>query len=140
MKKGQGKRNGVLPQWGGKPMSIQEIMAYCMQKPGAYQDCPFGPEPVCIRVEKRIFAEIFLTRPWITLKCEPVQGLAWRETFPEQVRRGWHCPPVQQPYHNTVTLDGVISKELLQMMMDHSYARAVKSLSKTAQRRLQKDE
>ena len=93
---------------------------------------PFGPEPVCARVEKRIFAEVYLTKPWVTLKCEPIPGLAWREEYPEQIRRGWHCPPVQQPYNNTITLDGIVSSSLLRHMIDHSYERALKSLTKKA--------
>ena len=117
-------------------MTPQEIIDYGMEKPGAYTDCPFGPEPICLRVEKRIFAEVYFSKPWITLKCEPTQGLAWRQAYPEQVRRGWHCPPVQQPYNNTVTMDGVLSAEILKEMLSHSYDRAVQSLTKAAQERV----
>ena len=111
-------------------MKTQDIIGYCFAKPGAYLDFPFGAEPICARIGKRIFAEIFLTRPWITLKCDPVYGLAMRQTYPDHIRRGYHCPTVQQPYNNTVTLDGTVPDETLAQMMDHSYARALSSLPK----------
>jgi len=111
-------------------MTPQALMEYCLTKPGAYLDCPFGPEPVCARVGGRIFAEIFFGKPWVTLKCEPVYGLLLRERYPDQVRRGYHCPTPQHPYNNTVTLDGVIPVEILHEMLDHSYVRALASLPK----------
>lgn len=117
-------------------MTPQAILDYCMQKTGAYLDCPFGPEPICARVEKRIFAEVFPTREWVTLKCEPMQGLVWREMYPSNVRRGYHCPPVQQPYNNTLTLDGTVPDDVLVTMLDHSYERALKSLTKAAREKL----
>lgn len=103
-----------------------------MQKQGVYLDCPFGPEPICARVGKRIFAEVFPTRMWVTLKCEPMQGLVWREQYPDNIRRGWHCPPVQQPHNNTIALDGTVSDEQLLVMIDHSYDRVLKSLTRAA--------
>lgn len=112
-------------------MTPQELIDYCLTKPGAYLDCPFGPEPVCARIGERIFAEIFYARPWITLKCEPIYGLAFRERYPQQVRRGYHCPTPQHPYNNTVTLDGVIPSDTLREMIDHSYQRALGSLPKS---------
>ncbi len=111
-------------------MSTQEIIDYCLTKPGAYTDTPFGPDPLCARVGKRIFAEIAFSRPWITLKCEPVYGLAMRHAYPEHIRRGYHCPPSQHPYNNTVTLDGTVPDETLREMIDHSYLRALSSLTR----------
>lgn len=111
-------------------MTTQALIDYCAAKPGASLYCPFGPEPLCARAGKRIFAEIFLTRPWITLKCEPAYGLAMRAAYPANIRRGYHCPTPQQPYNNTVTLDGAIPDELLTEMIDHSYARVLKTMRK----------
>ncbi|MEA5016177.1 MAG: MmcQ/YjbR family DNA-binding protein [Candidatus Limiplasma sp.] len=119
-------------------MTPQEILDDCMTKPGAYLDCPFGPEPVCARVERRIFAQVYPGRGWVTLKCEPIQGLAWRERYPQSVRRGYHCPPVQQPYHNTVALDGTVEDGELRAMIAHSYERALKSLTREARARAAK--
>ena len=117
--------------------TLQQILEYCLAKPGAYEDFPFGPEPICVRVEKRIFAELYPTRGWFTLKCEPMQGLVWREQFPDVIRRGYHCPSVQQPYHNTILLANHISPGILHAMMDHSYHRALFSLTKAARARVE---
>ena len=114
-------------------MKTQELMDYCVAKPGAYLDCPFGPEPVCARIGKRIFAEIFLTRPWITLKCDAVYGQAMRMAYPDHIRRGYHCPTLQHPYNNTVTLDGTVSDSCLREMVDHSYEHALHSLTRAEQ-------
>ena len=111
-------------------MNAQELIEYCLIKPGAYLDCPFGPEPICARIGGRIFAEIYLNRPWVTFKCEPMYGLALRQAYPEEIRRGYHCPTPQHPYNNTVTLNGTVPIETLYQMVDHSYARALASLPK----------
>ena len=111
-------------------MNAQDILAYCLAKPSAYANCPFGPDLVCARVGKRIFAEIFLTLPWVTLKCEPMYGQMLRQQYPGTIRRGYHCPPPQHPYNNTVTLDGTVPDHELYAMIDHSYARALASLTK----------
>lgn len=111
-------------------MTTQDILERCLRMPGAYADTPFGPEPICARVGPRIFAEVFPARAWVTFKCEPAQGLCWRERFAKNVRRGYHCPPSQHPYSNTVTLDGTVPDGVLLDMLEHSYARALKTMTK----------
>lgn len=72
-----------------------------------YIDYPFGEDPVCIKVHGKIFAEIYqkVDNFKITLKCEPILANYWRNQYPGIVVRGYHCPPVQQPYRNTVWVD-----------------------------------
>ena len=113
-------------------MTTQEIIDYAMAKPGALMNQPFGPDSLCIRIGEGgpLFTDVFLTLPWLTLRCEPLYGLSLRERYPDNIRRGWHCPPVQQPYNNTITLDESISDELLREMIDHSYARALASMTR----------
>ncbi len=120
-------------------MTAQELIAHGLAKPGAYLDTPFGPEPVCVRVERAIFAEVYPGRDWVTLRCEPSDGLMWRGRYPDAVRRGYHCPPVQQPYHNTVLLDGSVPDDELLQMLDGSYQRALRSLTKSARLRVEAD-
>ena len=114
-------------------MNTQDLIDYCVAKPGAYLNCPFGPDLVCARIGKRIFAEIFLTLPWITLKCDAVYGQAMRVAYPDHIRRGYHCPPLQHPYNNTITLDGTVSDTCLREMIDHSYEHALHSLTRAEQ-------
>lgn len=111
-------------------MDTPTLIAHCLSMPGAYLNCPFGPEPLCARIGTRIFAEIFLSKPWVTFKCEPTFGLMLREKYPSAVRRGYHCPPVQQPYNNTVTLDGSVPDDEVLAMANHSYTRALGSLTR----------
>ena len=111
-------------------MSTQEILEYCLAKPGAYLNQPFGSEPLCVRIGKRIFAELYVTRGWLSFSGDPAYGLMLRKTYPDTVRRGYHSPPVQQPYHNTVTLDGTVPDEVLIDMIDHSYAYSLQKLTR----------
>ena len=82
-------------------MTLIEIETYCLTKPGAYLDWPFGPEFPVIKVrapsqEKgRIFAQPFILRgePKVTLNCDMMTGELYRAIFPGRVTRGYHCPP-----------------------------------------------
>lgn len=114
-------------------MTLDEIIAYCMQKPGAYSDYPFTPYFPVIRVKApsqpkgRIFAQPFILRgvPMVTLNCTPESALYYREQYPGAIVRGWHCPPVQQPHFNTVDLNGAVTDEALLEMIDHAYETVV---------------
>ena len=50
-----------------------------------------------------------------------IQGEFYRHLYPGAVVRDYHCPPVQQPYFNTVSLDGTVPDEVLLEMIEHSY-------------------
>lgn len=107
------------------------LAAYCLNKHQAYADYPFGPEPVCVKVKGKIFAEIY-TKPdnyKITLKCDPLLADVFRQQFPGVVVRGYHCPPRQQPHRNTVWVEQ-IEDALLYQMINNSYDLVVKSLPK----------
>ncbi|MCL1830619.1 MAG: MmcQ/YjbR family DNA-binding protein [Oscillospiraceae bacterium] len=110
-------------------MTHQEIIDYCMKKKGAYLDYPFDQQMPVIKVNSdsqqkgRIFAQVFFLKgqPKVTLNCTPVMGEFYRSIYPDTVVRGYHCPAVQQPHFNTISLDSVISDEELYHMMDQSY-------------------
>jgi predicted DNA-binding protein (MmcQ/YjbR family) len=114
-------------------MTLDGIIEYCLQKQGAYLDTPFTPFFPVVRVRAlsqkkgRIFAQPFLLRgePMVTLNCTPASAEYYRAKYPGAVTRGWHCPPVQQPHFNTVTLDGAVPDEELVRMMDHAYETVV---------------
>lgn len=119
-------------------MTINQGINYCLHKPGAYIDHPFGPESTMIKVEKKIFAQFFILRgvESVTLNCEKMQGDFYRQLFPGVVVRGYHCPPVQQPYFNTLPLDGPVPDEMIREMIDHSYATVVGKLPQYIQKKL----
>ncbi len=111
---------------------VQAIDEYCLNQPGAYETRPFGKYPICYRVMGKIFAQFNLEKRFyqITLKCEPEKAYLYRQLYPEVVVRGYHCPPVQQPYWNTVDLDTFCDKEMLFQMIDEAYEAVVAKFSK----------
>ena len=113
-------------------MDIPQLMERALTYPAACAESPFGPDCVCIRIGEHgpIFANFAFTTGWVSFRCDPVQGQVWRSQFPGTVRRGYHCPPVQQPYNNTVDLDGTVPDEILLHMLEHSYQRAMKTMTK----------
>ncbi len=115
-------------------MTLTDLLELAQALPAACTESPFGPESLCVRLGEhgRIFASFMPMPGWVSFKCEPHQALDWRQQYPGTVRRGWHCPPVQQPYNNTVTLDGTVPDAVLRQMLFHSYDQAVDSLSRTA--------
>ena len=53
--------------------------------------------------------------------------------------RDYHCPPVQQPYWNTIYLDKIPDDELLNMI-DQAYDCALESFSKKIQKEIQEED
>lgn len=76
---------------------------------------PFGDIPICYKLEGKIFAQIYPNQEdfKITLKCTADAGQFYRQVYSGVVVRGYHCPPVQQPYWNTVYLEDFPDEELL---------------------------
>ena len=126
-------------------MTFNEIETYCLTKPGAYLDWPFSPEFAVVKVKAPsqekgcIFAQPFILRgePKVTLNCDMMTGELYRAIYPSTVIRGWHCPPVQQPYFNTVALGGTVPDDVMVDMIEHAYSVAVGKLPKKFQRELE---
>ena len=117
-------------------MDIQEIQAYCGQKRCAEETYPFGQWPICYKVKGKIFAQIYPDK--VTLKCTAFSGEAFRAAWPGIVVRGYHCPPVQQPYWNTIDLTR-FPEDQLPMMIDHAYETVVAGLPQRIQRELREE-
>ena len=124
-------------------MTHQQIMDYCLQKPGAYHDVPFEHVPVAkvkspSQANGRIFAQIFHLHgePKVTFSCTPESAEFYRGVYPGSVIRGWHCPPVQQPHFNTVSLDGSVPDGEIINMIDHAYDVVVAKYPKYIQKEI----
>ena len=96
-------------------MTVEDIKQYCMSKHAAYETQPFGDVPICYKLNNKIFAQLY---PYehdykITLKCTADVGDFYRMIYPGKVVRGYHCPPVQQPYWNTIYLNAFPEDELV---------------------------
>ena len=118
-------------------MLVEDIKKYCLSKHMAYEEYPFGDVPICFKLNGKVFAQIY---PYpedykITLKCTADAGQFYRMVYPGKVVRGYHCPPVQQPYWNTIYLDDFPDEELLNMI-DHAYDTVFSSFSKKVQKQI----
>lgn len=116
-------------------MTPEDCISYCLTKNGAYDDYPFGLEITIIKVKGKIFAQFFQLKGenMATFNCDMLMGELYRKQYPDIVVRGWHCPPVQQPYFNTVPLDNSLTDDVIKEMIDHSYNRVISKLPKYVQ-------
>ena len=117
-------------------MKLPQIKSYCLKKPKAVETYPFGDWPICYKVNKKIFAQLYPDK--ITLKCTAFSGQMFRQAYPGIVVRGYHCPPVQQPYWNTIDLSQFPESEL-PYMIDHAYETVVAGFSKKVRSQLFQD-
>lgn len=89
------------------------------------------------RGPSRIFAQVFTLRgaPKATFNRDVLTGSFYRSVYPDFVTRGYHCPPVQQPYFNTVDTAS-LSAEILTEMIERSYSAVLAKLPKYARKEL----
>lgn len=110
-------------------MTWQDLLAYCLAKPGAWQDEPWEGDVVA-KVGTRIFA--FLgsgDRPTVGVKCGPNREAAdeWLDRYPGDAsvmayigRSGW----------NTLRVGGAIGDDEVREAVDASYDMVVSKLPK----------
>lgn len=118
-------------------MDLAEFREYCLSKPSATEETPFGPDVLVFKVGGKMFALAALDQvpPTVNLKCDPDLALDLRDRY-EQVRPGYH---MNKKHWNSVAIEGGIPNIELRKMIDHSYELILKSLRKAArpnQRRL----
>jgi predicted DNA-binding protein (MmcQ/YjbR family) len=121
-----------------------DLLDYCLAKPGAFLDFPFGVEVAVVKVKApsqpsgKIFAQVATLGgvPSATLSCDPATAVLYRQLYPGVVVRGYHCPPVQQPYFNTFPLDGPVTDTDIIELADIAYDAVVAKLPKYRQREL----
>lgn len=117
---------------------IRDIEEYCLKHLGAYEARPFGEYPICYKVMGKLFAQFNPKEKFymITLKCEQDKADFYRQLYPEIIVRGYHCPPVQQPYWNTIHLDAFSDMERLFQMIDEAYEAVIHKFSKKRKTKL----
>ncbi|MCH7639167.1 MAG: MmcQ/YjbR family DNA-binding protein [Bacteroidetes bacterium] len=54
-------------------MHLDVYREYCLAKPGAWEDLPFGPDVLVFKVLNKMFSGVGLDRlsPEVSLKCDP---------------------------------------------------------------------
>jgi predicted DNA-binding protein (MmcQ/YjbR family) len=114
---------------GGGGVTWDELLGYCLGKPGAWQDEPWDGDVVA-KVSTKIFA--FLGSAGgstVGLKCGDTRDVAdeWLARYPDDAtamayigRSGW----------NTLRIDGGIADEELREAVDASYEAVISKLPK----------
>jgi predicted DNA-binding protein (MmcQ/YjbR family) len=100
-------------------MNLEDFREYCLTKPGAVEDTPFGEGTLVFKVGGKIFALASLddVPPRVNLKCDPERALDLRDRY-EEVQPGYH---MNKKHWNTVVLSGRIPAAEIRQMIDHSY-------------------
>jgi predicted DNA-binding protein (MmcQ/YjbR family) len=114
-------------------MDIESFREYCLSKPGATEDTPFGEDVLVFKVAGKMFALAPLDEITATanLKCDPDLALELRDRY-DQVQPGYH---MNKKHWNTVEIDSGMPDSELRKMVDHSYDLVVERLPK-AKRKL----
>lgn len=125
-----GERNMKYEDW-------KIIHEYCIGRSCAYEARPFGEYPICYKIAGKIFAQLYVKEKMycVTLKTNPDAADFYRRAYPGVVVRGYHCPPVQQPYWNTIDIRSMKDTELFRMI-DEAYEEVKLHLTKKEQKQL----
>ena len=116
-------------------MTWDEVLEYCLAKPGAWQDEPWEND-VVVKVAAKIFA--FLGHPArdpagssVGLKCGATRETAdeWLARYP---RDASVMPYIGRSGWNTLQLGGTIPDDEILEAIDASYALVVSKLPKSA--------
>ena len=110
-------------------MTLEELRAYCLGKPGAQEGYPFGPGALVMKVGGKLFAIIADESDPLTvsLKCEPEIAVTLRSRYPA-VAPGYH---LNKRHWNTLTLDGSIPDGQVLEWIDDSYDLVLETLPRT---------
>jgi predicted DNA-binding protein (MmcQ/YjbR family) len=116
-------------------VKLEKLQKYLINKNGAVEETPFGPETLVFKVMGKMFALVAWeeTPTGVTLKCDPNFALALRAQY-EAVQPGYY---MNKKHWNTITLDGSISDEQISDLIDDSYDLVVKGLKKADRQELE---
>jgi predicted DNA-binding protein (MmcQ/YjbR family) len=108
------------------PVDATELRLWCMRRPGAIEDFPFGPEHSVFKVAGKMFALSTLDRRplEVSVKCEPELAVAQRAGY-HAIRPGYH---LNKRHWNTITLDGSLPDQLVRDLIEDSYDLVVSAL------------
>ena len=110
------------------------LRRWCLERPGAAEEFPFGPETSVFKVAGKMFALGRLdSEPLrVSLKCEPELAGALRRDH-AAIQPGYH---LNKRHWNTVTLDETLADELVLGMLEDSYDLVVSAMSRATRDRL----
>ena len=50
-------------------MLVEDIKKYCLSKHKIYEDCPFGDVPICYKLNRKVFAQIYEKARYAETSC-----------------------------------------------------------------------
>lgn len=103
----------------GCKMTIDDVINYCKNKPGAVEEYPFGDEVVVYKIGNKMFSLITHRNGHlcINLKCDPELALEIRHQY-AAVTEGYH---MNKRHWNSVLIDGSMTDADVFKMVDYSY-------------------
>ncbi len=115
-------------------MTADALRRWCLARPGAKEEFPFGEQPSVFKVGGKIFALSALeSHPLrVSLKCEPELAEGLRATYPA-IQPGYH---LNKRHWLTITLDGSVPDQTLVELLEDSYDLVVAGLSGTERERV----
>ncbi|MEJ5055003.1 MmcQ/YjbR family DNA-binding protein [Sphingobacterium sp. MYb382] len=111
-------------------MDIEALRDYCLSKPFATEEMPFGPETLVFKVGGKIFLLVGLDQIddlRFNVKCDPEYAVDLRSNYPDTVFPGYH---MNKKHWNTVCGNRQLSDVRLQDFINDSYDLVYKSLSR----------
>ena len=111
-------------------MQRDELIDYCLAKPGAEETYPFGEEDLVTKVGGKAFAFIGMDGSGVGLKCGRTaeEAAEYRERYPDDVtvshyigRYGW----------NSVRYTGAVPDDEVRELVDRSYDAVVAKLPRS---------
>ena len=107
-------------------MTAEALRKYCLGRPGAKEEFPFGKQHSVFKVGGKMFAISSLgQRPLeVSLKCEPELSEGLR-TAHEAIRPGYH---LNKRHWITVTLDSSLPDRMIRDLIEDSYDLVVDGL------------
>lgn len=115
-------------------MDSKKFFTYCLGKTGAFEDYPFGPDVIVIKVATKMFALLSQKNSItnLSLKCSPDLAEVLRREY-KSIVPGYH---LNKRHWNTLFLDGSIPETEVRSLIDHSYDLVVKSLRAAERKKL----
>ncbi len=100
-------------------MNIEELRDYCLSRPGAEEDFPFGPDTLVYKINGKIFLLAGLDQNPVqfNVKCDPEKAVQLREEY-SCILPGYH---MNKKHWNTIIADGSVSNDLLKEWIDESF-------------------
>lgn len=109
-------------------MHLHDLYTHSLGKPGAWEDTPFGPDVLVLKVRTKMFAMVNVAREphSVALKSDPERWVDLKERF-DGITRG---PYLDGKHWNSVGLHADVPEALIRELVDRSYALVVAGLTR----------